>query len=95
MIPAPFQSPAYTVRPDWIDANGHLNLAYYLVLFDWGTDDLWAEICLGDSIRAAGFPEGATARVSDACGRAAARASMEPWRTVITGAPNVDVDVTL
>ena len=48
-----------------------------------------------ESIRAADFPEGVTARLSDAGGRAAARASMEPCRTVMTGAPNVAVDVTL
>ena len=54
MIPAPFESPIYTVRPEWIDANGHLNLAYYLVLLDWATDALWAEIGLGDVLRATG-----------------------------------------
>lgn len=32
--PAGSRSRAMTVRPDWIDLNGHLNLAYYHVLFD-------------------------------------------------------------
>lgn len=54
VIPAPFRSRPLTVRPEWIDDNGHLNLAYYLVLFDWATDELWAEIGLGDAFRAAG-----------------------------------------
>ena len=29
-----------TVSPDWIDYNGHMNVAYYVMLFDWGTDKL-------------------------------------------------------
>ena len=27
-----------TVRPEWIDFNGHLNMAYYHVIFDRGVD---------------------------------------------------------
>ena len=41
MIAAPFLSGPYTVRPEWIDYNGHLNLAYYLLIFDQATDALW------------------------------------------------------
>ncbi len=40
------------VRPEWIDHNGHLNLAYYIVLFDEATDALWQAIGLGESYRA-------------------------------------------
>ena len=29
------------VLPEWIDANGHMNLAYYVVLFDQATDLLY------------------------------------------------------
>ena len=32
-IPALFSATA-TVRPDWIDYNGHMNMGYYLVAFD-------------------------------------------------------------
>ena len=32
-----------TVLPDWIDYNGHMNVAYYLLAFDWGIDGLWEE----------------------------------------------------
>jgi acyl-CoA thioester hydrolase len=42
------------VRPDWIDENGHLNLAHYVTLFDWATDALWPRIGLGDGFRASG-----------------------------------------
>ena len=40
---APFRSRVLTVAPDWIDYNGHLNMAYYNVLFDRGADDLFEE----------------------------------------------------
>src|SRR5690348_3801768 len=29
------------VLPEWIDANGHMNLAYYVVLFDLATDAMY------------------------------------------------------
>jgi len=31
---APLMTPAMTLDPGWIDYNGHLNMAYYNVLFD-------------------------------------------------------------
>src|SRR3954463_8828525 len=43
------------VRKEWIDYNGHLNLAYYLVLFDTATDALWDQIGLGPELRATGL----------------------------------------
>ncbi len=30
------------VRPEWLDGNGHMNLAYYVLVFDRGTD-AWLE----------------------------------------------------
>ncbi len=30
-----------TVLPEWIDANNHMNVAYYLLAFDQGVDSLW------------------------------------------------------
>ena len=50
-IAAPFPSRPGVVRPEWIDHNGHLNLAYYIVLFDEATDALWQAIGLGESYR--------------------------------------------
>jgi acyl-CoA thioester hydrolase len=32
-----------TVLPEWIDYNGHMNVAYYVLAFDWGVDGLWAD----------------------------------------------------
>ena len=41
------------VRPEWIDSNGHLNLAYYVVIFDLATDKFYEEIGIGNTYRAA------------------------------------------
>ena len=35
---APFDQHRDVVRPEWIDANGHLNMGYYVVAFDLATD---------------------------------------------------------
>jgi acyl-CoA thioester hydrolase len=50
-IPAPFARFEGEVRPEWIDFNGHLNLAYNVVLFDGATDLLFDEIDLGRAYR--------------------------------------------
>ncbi|WP_322866278.1 thioesterase family protein [Aquicoccus sp. G2-2] len=45
-----------TVEPQWIDYNGHLNMAYYNVLFDRGVDQVWEELGFGpDYAQARGF----------------------------------------
>jgi acyl-CoA thioester hydrolase len=41
------------VRPEWIDSNGHMNLAYYVVVFDLATDKLYAKLGIGDAYREA------------------------------------------
>src|SRR6266436_1272971 len=46
-IPAPFERYEGEVLPQWIDANGHMNLAYYVVLFDYATDVLFVAIGIG------------------------------------------------
>ena len=46
-IPAPFDQYKGEVLPEWIDANGHMNLAYYVVLFDYATDALFEAIGIG------------------------------------------------
>ena len=46
-IPAPFARFRGEVLPEWIDYNGHMNLAYYTVLFDQATDILFDELGLG------------------------------------------------
>lgn len=39
------------VRDDWIDYNGHLNEAYYVLVFGHATDELMEHIGLGDAYR--------------------------------------------
>jgi len=46
-FPAPFARYRGAVLPEWIDYNGHMNLAYYTVLFDGATDALFDELGLG------------------------------------------------
>jgi len=46
-IPAPFDRYRGEVLPEWIDANEHMNLAYYTVLFDYATDALFDAIGIG------------------------------------------------
>ena len=41
------------VRPEWIDSNGHMNLAYYVVVFDLATDALYDALGIGMAYREA------------------------------------------
>jgi acyl-CoA thioester hydrolase len=50
-LPAPYDRFEGEVLPEWIDHNGHLNLAYYIVLFDRATDLMFDELDLGDDYR--------------------------------------------
>jgi acyl-CoA thioester hydrolase len=36
------------VLPEWIDINGHMNVAYYVLAFDFGVDALWGQLGLTD-----------------------------------------------
>jgi len=44
---APFVSSVMRVEPAWIDYNGHLNMAYYNVLFDRAVDEVFEFIGCG------------------------------------------------
>ena len=50
-FPAPFDRYRGAVLPEWIDINGHMNLAYYTVLFDYATDLLFDVLGLGRDYR--------------------------------------------
>jgi len=41
------------VRPEWIDHNGHMNVGYYLVVFDYATDAFFRWVGLDDAHRRA------------------------------------------
>ncbi len=52
-LAAPFDVFEGVVRPEWIDANGHMNLAYYVVLFDQATDAIFEPLGIGWTYRRA------------------------------------------
>ncbi|WP_428648310.1 thioesterase family protein [Roseibium sp.] len=43
----PVESEVMSVRDEWIDYNGHLNMAYYNVLFDTAVDQVFERLGLG------------------------------------------------
>src|SRR6202022_1037660 len=45
--PTPFLSSVMQIEPQWIDYNGHLNMAYYNVIFDRAIDELWLQLGIG------------------------------------------------
>src|ERR1700739_797853 len=45
--PVPFLCSVMQVEPQWIDYNGHLNMAYYNVMFDRAIDELWLKLGIG------------------------------------------------
>jgi acyl-CoA thioester hydrolase len=50
-FPTPFAVHTETVRPEWIDYNGHMNVAYYVLVFDHATDALFDALGLGADYR--------------------------------------------
>jgi len=48
---APFDVYRDVVRPEWIDHNGHMNVGYYLVVFDYATDAFFRWVGLDDAHR--------------------------------------------
>lgn len=54
--PAPLELLREPVRPEWIDYNGHMNVAYYVLVFDHATDGLFALLDIGaDYVRRTGM----------------------------------------
>lgn len=51
MTNTPFLSTPMPVEDQWLDFNGHLNMAYYNVLFDRGVDQLFEELGFGPAYR--------------------------------------------
>ena len=46
-----FRSSIMRIEPQWIDYNGHLNMAYYNVMFDRAIDELWLPLGIGPSYK--------------------------------------------
>ena len=38
-----------TVKPEWIDHNGHMNVAYYVLVFDLATDAFYEKLGIGEA----------------------------------------------
>jgi len=61
---SPIVCPVQQIQPDWIDYNGHLNMAFYSVLFDRAVDHIYDQFGIGvdyvenqgGSYRSAPFP---------------------------------------
>jgi len=52
-IISPFVASVMRIEPQWIDYNGHLNMAYYHVLFDRAIDQFFATLGVGPDYLAA------------------------------------------
>jgi acyl-CoA thioester hydrolase len=50
-IEAPVSRWTEKVRPEWLDYNGHMNVAYFVLIFDHGTDEFYPLIGLGKPYR--------------------------------------------
>lgn len=48
VIEAPMETLRETVRAEWTDYNGHMNLAYFVLIFDLATDSFYSEFGLGE-----------------------------------------------
>jgi acyl-CoA thioester hydrolase len=51
LIAAPFTGHRGEVLPGWADDNQHMNLAYYLVMFDAASDAIFEELRIGQDYR--------------------------------------------
>lgn len=45
-VPTPFES-RLVVEPEWLDPNGHMNVAYYMTVFDRGSNPFFDDVGLG------------------------------------------------
>jgi acyl-CoA thioester hydrolase len=52
---SPFRSSVHKVRPEWIDYNGHMNMAYYAVIFDEAADEIYPRLGFGPDYQKTGF----------------------------------------
>jgi acyl-CoA thioester hydrolase len=47
-IPTPFDGFSTEIRREWIDYNGHMNVAYYVLIFDQVIDAFWKNLGIGE-----------------------------------------------
>ncbi len=46
-VAGPIRTATQTVPPDWIDYNGHMNVAYYTMAFDRALDEVYDRLGIG------------------------------------------------
>lgn len=46
-IPAPFTSSPVAIDRSWLDPNGHVNMAYFMVISERGLDQAWTAMGIG------------------------------------------------
>ncbi|HEX7775735.1 MAG TPA: thioesterase family protein [Parvibaculum sp.] len=46
-VEVPIQCPLRKVEPQWVDLNGHMNMAYYHLLFDESLDKAFTDLGIG------------------------------------------------
>jgi len=52
-FPTPFADYEGEVQPGWIDSNDHMNMAYYVLMFDLATDAIYDAVGIGAGYKAA------------------------------------------
>ena len=62
-VEAPFQASRQVILPEWIDYNGHMNVSYYVLVFDRATDDFFDFMGMDAEYRAAGNVSAFTAEM--------------------------------
>ena len=62
-VETPFQADRQVILSDWIDYNGHMNVAYYVLVFDLATDDFFDFMGMTAEYRAAGNVSAFTAEM--------------------------------
>lgn len=73
-FPTPFARYETEVLPAWIDGNNHMNMGYYVVLFDLATDEIWDALGIGKEYKR-----------TDRCGTFAAEAHIVYEREMLLG----------
>ena len=62
-IPAPLELHKELILPEWIDYNGHMNVTYYVLVFDHATDQFLDYLGLTAAFRSAGYGSSFTAEM--------------------------------
>ncbi|MEM1299526.1 MAG: thioesterase family protein [Pseudomonadota bacterium] len=48
--PKPIRTSVQKVKPEWIDYNGHMNVAYYIMAIDHAMDEVFDQLGLGEEL---------------------------------------------